>query len=79
MAPKLVANSKEERAGGLSFLLEIKEVDGAGKRWLLRASINGCQELEAISALQGVVVAIASKTEGAEKESWAPKGSLAQK
>lgn len=76
MAPKTIANSREERAGVLSFSLIMKGVDGSGKRWLLRASTDGCQELEAISAWQETIV-IASATEEAEQESWDPKDWLA--
>lgn len=68
----------KKELGVLSFSLIMKGVDGSGKWWLLRASTDGCQGLEAISALQGTV-AIESTTEEAEQESWDPKDGLAQK
>lgn len=56
-------------------------MDGAGKRWLLRVTVDRCQKQEAVSALQGAI-SIASTTEEAKQrkqESWVPKDWLAQK
>lgn len=50
----------------------MKGVDESGKRWLLTASTDGYQKLEAISALQGTI-AIAPTAEEAEWVSWVPK------
>lgn len=41
---KIIANSWEKRARDFVHFTIVKEVDGAGKRWLLRATTDTCQE-----------------------------------
>lgn len=70
VVPEMITNSRGER--DRDFALFTERVDGAGKRWLLRATTDRCQEEE---ALQGGI-SIAFTTEEAkqgEQECWAPK------